>query len=146
MSAPAEAPPGFDRQPPQDVQAEMAVLGGMLLSPAAIADVIDVVRAGDFYRPQHQTIYDTIIGLYGSGAPADAVTVSRKLIETGLLARVGGAPYLHDLLSAVPTAANAGYYAQTVAELAILRRLVEAGHPDCAARVRLGCRSGRHDR
>ncbi|MBI1758074.1 MAG: replicative DNA helicase [Actinobacteria bacterium] len=118
---------GFDRQPPQDVAAEQAVLGGMLLSKDAIADVVEVLRAGDFYRPAHQTIYDTVLDLYGRGEPADPVTVSAELTRSGALMRIGGAPYLHTLMSSVPTAANAGYYAQIVAERAVLRRLIEAG-------------------
>ena len=119
--------PDFDRQPPQDVQAEQSVLGGMLLSKDAIADVVEVLRAGDFYRPAHQIVYDTILDLYGRGEPADAVTVSAELTRAGQLMRVGGAPYLHTLISSVPTAANAGFYAEIVAERATLRRLVEAG-------------------
>ena len=117
----------FERTPPQDVPAEMSVLGGMLLSKDAIADVVEVVRSSDFYRPAHQTIYDVILDLYGRGEPADPITVSGELTRTGELNRIGGAPYLHTLLSSVPTAANAGYYARIVAERAILRRLVEAG-------------------
>jgi len=117
----------FDRQPPQDFAAEQSVLGGMLLSKDAIADVIETVRGTDFYRPAHQLVYDTIIDLYSRGEPADPVTVSSALGKSGNLLRVGGAPYLHTLISSVPTAANAGYYATIVAERAILRRLVEAG-------------------
>ncbi|HEX5495533.1 MAG TPA: replicative DNA helicase [Mycobacteriales bacterium] len=120
-------PAEFDRQPPQDVAAEQSVLGGMLLSKDAIADVVEVLRSGDFYRPAHQVIYDTILNLYGRGEPADPVAVSAELTRGGQLMRVGGAPYLHTLISSVPTAANAGYYAQIVAERAVLRRLVEAG-------------------
>ncbi|MPY98814.1 MAG: replicative DNA helicase [Actinophytocola sp.] len=118
---------GFDRQPPQDVTAEQSVLGGMLLSKDAIADVIEVVRPGDFYRPAHQAVYDCVLDLYGRGEPADPITVSAELERRGELGRVGGAPYLHTLIATVPTAANAGYYAEIVAEKAILRRLVEAG-------------------
>src|SRR4051812_31376571 len=99
----------------------------MLLSKDAIADVVEQLRATDFYRPAHGTIYDTICDLYGRGEPADAVTVSAELNKANELARVGGAPYLHTLISSVPTAANAGYYARIVAERAILRRLVTAG-------------------
>jgi replicative DNA helicase len=117
----------FGRQPPQDAAAEQAVLGGMLLSKDAIADVLERLRPGDFYRPAHQSVYDAILDLYGRGEPADAVTVSAELDRRGLLKRVGGAPYLHTLISTVPTAANAGYYAGIVAEKALLRRLVEAG-------------------
>jgi replicative DNA helicase len=122
-------PPSEDygRQPPQDMAAEQSVLGGMLLSKDAIADVLERLRPGDFYRPAHQSVYDAILDLYGRGEPADAVTVSAELDRRGLLKRVGGAPYLHTLISTVPTAANAGYYAGIVAEKSLLRRLVEAG-------------------
>ncbi|MEU6644933.1 replicative DNA helicase [Saccharomonospora sp. NPDC046836] len=128
--SPALATPehgGFDRQPPQDIAAEQSVLGGMLLSKDAIADVVEVLRPGDFYRPAHQAVYDCVLDLYGRGEPADPITVSAELERRGELNRVGGAPYLHTLIATVPTAANAGYYAQIVAEKAILRRLVEAG-------------------
>ncbi len=118
---------GPDRTPPNDVAAEQSVLGAMLLSKDAIADVVEMVREGDFYRPAHQTIYGTILDLYGRGEPADAVTVAAALTKSGDIARVGGAPYLHTLVSMVPTAANANYYGRIVREQAILRRLVEAG-------------------
>jgi replicative DNA helicase len=124
MDAPSE---DFGRQPPQDLAAEQSVLGGMLLSKDAIADVLEKLRPGDFYRPAHQNVYDAILDLYGRGEPADAVTVAAELDRRGLLRRIGGAPYLHTLISMVPTAANAGYYAEIVAEKALLRRLVEAG-------------------
>nr|WP_068060538.1 replicative DNA helicase [Nocardia xishanensis] len=122
-------PPGedFGRQPPHDMAAEQSVLGGMLLSKDAIADVVEVIRPGDFYRPAHQAIYDTVLDLYGRGEPADPVTVAAGLDRRGELKRIGGAPYLVTLTQTVPTAANAGYYAEIVAEKAILRRLVEAG-------------------
>ncbi|HVB26452.1 MAG TPA: replicative DNA helicase [Mycobacteriales bacterium] len=116
-----------DRTPPQDIVAEQCVLGGMLLSKDAIADVVETLRPGDFYRPAHQTVYEAILDIYGRGEPADAVTVGGELTRAGELARVGGAPYLASLVGGVPTAANAGYYARIVRERAILRRLVEAG-------------------
>ncbi|MDO0973852.1 replicative DNA helicase [Mycolicibacterium frederiksbergense] len=124
-----DEPPREDigRQPPQDMAAEQAVLGGMLLSKDAIADVLEKMRPSDFYRPAHQDVAETILDLYDRGEPADAVTVASDLDRRGLLRRVGGAPYLHTLISTVPTAANAGYYATIVAEKALLRRLVEAG-------------------
>lgn len=122
-----EPDPGTSRTPPNDVAAEQCVLGGMMLSKDAIADVVEIVRAGDFYRPAHTAIFDVIIDLYGRGEPADAVTVAAALTNSGDLARVGGAPYLHTLLSAVPTAANSGYYARIVADRAKLRGLIEAG-------------------
>jgi replicative DNA helicase len=118
---------GYDRSPPQDVAAEQCVLGGMLLSKDAIADVVEILKAGDFYRPAHATIFDGILDLYGRGEPADAITLAAALHDSGQLVRIGGAPYLHTLLSTVPTAANAAYYARIVSERAVLRRLIEAG-------------------
>ncbi|QQS02720.1 MAG: replicative DNA helicase [Austwickia sp.] len=113
--------------PPQDVHAEQSVLGGMLLSKDAIADCVETLRSTDFYRPAHELIYDAILNLYGRGEPADAITVSDELTKRGDLGRIGGQAYLHQLIQAVPTAANAGYYAEIVAERATLRRLVDAG-------------------
>jgi replicative DNA helicase len=117
----------FDRTPPQAVEAEQSVLGAMMLSKDAIADVVEVIKPGDFYRPAHQVVYDAVLDLYARGEPADAVTVSAELTRNGQLNRVGGASYLHTLISMVPTAANAGYYAAIVADRATLRRLVTAG-------------------
>ena len=120
-------PTAFDRQPPQDLAAEQSVLGGMLMSKDAIADVIEALRSGDFYKPAHTLVFDAVLNLYSRGEPADAITVASELDKAGSLSRVGGAVYLHTLMATVPTAANAGFYAQIVAEKAILRRLVEAG-------------------
>ncbi len=117
----------FDRTPPQDVAAEQSVLGGMLISKDAIADVVEELKGNDFYRPAHELIYDAIMDLYGRGEPADAITVLAELTKRGEVGRIGGAPYIHELIAMVPTAANAGYYARIVRERAILRRLVEAG-------------------
>jgi replicative DNA helicase len=117
----------FDRTPPQAIEAEQSVLGSMMLSKDAIADVVEVIRPGDFYRPAHQLIYDGIVDLYARGEPADAITAAEELTRAGQLTRVGGAGYLHTLIAGVPTASNAGYYAGIVADRATLRRLVVAG-------------------
>jgi replicative DNA helicase len=126
--APGERPsrPG-DRTPPQDNAAEQSVLGSMLLSKDSIADVSEVLRGADFYRPVHEVIFDAVLDLYGRGEPADPITVANELQRRGELTRIGGAPYLHTLSANVPIAANAGYYAEIVREKAILRRLVDAG-------------------
>ena len=116
-----------DRTPPQDMAAEQSVLGAMMISKDAIAEVGEVLRGVDFYRPTHETIHDAIIDLYGRGEPADMVTVAHELQRRGELQRVGGAPYLHTISASVPIAANAAYYAEIVREKAILRRLVDAG-------------------
>lgn len=113
--------------PPQDLVAEQSVLGAMLLSKDAIADVVEGLREADFYKPAHGEIYGGIIDIYGKGEPADAITVANYLSKKGVLNNVGGAAYIHTLVASVPTAANASYYARIVSERAILRRLVEAG-------------------
>ena len=107
--------------------AEQCVLGGMLLSKDAIADVVEILKDHDFYQPAHSIIYEAICDKYAKGEPADPITVAAALNDSGELGRIGGAPYLHTLMASVPTAANASYYAQIVAERAVLRRLIEAG-------------------
>ncbi|MEU9865135.1 replicative DNA helicase [Streptomyces sp. NPDC047971] len=118
---------GFERVPPQDLDAEQSVLGGMLLSKDAIADVVEIIKGHDFYKPAHETVYAAILDLYAKGEPADPITVGAELTKRGEITRVGGASYLHTLVQSVPTAANAAYYAEIVHERAVLRRLVEAG-------------------
>jgi len=116
-----------ERVPPQDLHAEQSVLGSMLINKDAIADSLEAVKAHDFYRPAHELIFDAVLDLFGRGEPADAITVADELSKRGDLTRIGGQAYLHQLIQAVPTAANAGYYAEIVHERAVLRRLVEAG-------------------
>jgi len=116
-----------DRTPPHDLLAEQSALGGMLLSKDAVADVIETVRAVDFYIPKHAVVFDAIMSLYSHGEPTDVIAVTDELTKSGQLQRAGGAEYLHTLTGLVPTAANAGFYASIVAEKAVLRRLVEAG-------------------
>jgi replicative DNA helicase len=118
---------GFDRRPPQNLEAEQSVLGAILLSKDAMGDVVEVLQSQDFYKPAHETIFNAAADLFRSGHPVDAITVAAELQAAGSLGRVGGAEYLHTLIAAVPSAASAGYYARLVREQAILRRLVEAG-------------------
>ena len=124
---PSASREAFDRTPPQDLHAEQSVLGAMMLSKDAIADVVEELRIDDFYKPAHATVYAAVLDLYSRGEPADAVTVANELTRTGELNRIGGTPYLHTLVSLVPTAANASYYGRIVKERSVLRRLVEAG-------------------
>lgn len=118
---------GTERTPPHDLLAEQSTLGGMLLSKDAVADVTSLLRGTDFYVPKHEIIYDAILSLYAQGEPTDVITVTDQLTKTGELQRAGGADYLHTITSIVPTAANASFYADIVAEKALLRRLVDAG-------------------
>ena len=115
------------RQPPHDERAERGVIGAMLLSPDTVVDVIDELSAEDFYFPAHQLIFNAIVDLYSSGSDIDVLIVAGRLDRLNQLERVGGAPYLHTLISEVPTAANARYYAEIVTEKSLLRQLVNAG-------------------
>ncbi|RSX51011.1 replicative DNA helicase [Bifidobacterium goeldii] len=117
----------FDRVPPHDDEAEMAVLGGMLLSKDAIGEVTQMIDVTDFYQPKHQTIYDAIINLFSNSQNVDVVIVANELMKEGNLDKVGGADYLHTLVAFVPTAANATYYAEIVHQRAILRNVIAAG-------------------
>ncbi len=116
-----------DRTPPHDRDAEMSALGAMMLSRAAVDDVLATVRATDFYLPKHEVVVLAVAAMTDRGDPIDVITVTNELTSTGMLTRAGGAEYLHQLTGFVPTAANAHFYASIVAEKAVLRRLVEAG-------------------
>lgn len=116
-----------DQDPSQDIPAEMSVLGGMMLSRNAIADVTEVLGTEHFYRPAHATIYERVLDMYLRSEPADAITVSGELERRGELQRVGGAPYLHTLIATVPTATNVGYYAEQVLKAAARRLTGEVG-------------------
>ena len=98
----------------------------MLLSEAAISDVLERIRPDDFYRPAHRRIFQAVVSLFGRGEAIDSVTVSEELRRTGELEDVGGKPYIFHLVSSVPAASNAAYYARIVEETALLRRLIEA--------------------
>lgn len=113
--------------PPHNLEAEEAVLGAILFSREAIADVLEILQPQDFYRPAHQRIFEAVVELYAQGEPADVVTVAESLRRKGVLDDVGGLPYVHTLVSAVPSPSNAAHYARIVKETAVLRRLGEAG-------------------
>jgi hypothetical protein len=116
----------FERTPPHDVAAEQATLGAMLLSAAAAEKCLAALAAEDFYRPAHQMVFAVIAALVRSGEPVDAITVKDRLEATGEIGRCGGAPYLHDLLAAVPLPSGAPEYARIVRGHAVRRRLIEA--------------------
>lgn len=116
-----------DLSPPQSVEAEQSVLGAVLVSRAAFLEARSVLSDDDWYRPAHSMIWQAVVVLYGRGVPADAVTVAEELTRAGQLGKSGGHPYLHTLISSLPTAVNVGYYADIVVEKAVLRRVVEAG-------------------
>lgn len=129
-----DAPDGFARVPPQDLEAEQAVLGSLILSgtPSSAAytyfgEILDTgLTPEEYYRPAHATIHRAICDLHKAGEPVDAITLAAELTRTGEITKVGGAAYLHTLVQAVPTAANGEYYAEIVRAKAYRRRAAEA--------------------
>ena len=116
-----------NRIPPHNLDAEQSVLGAMLESKEAIANVIEIIKGDDFYKPAHTEIYEAIMSLYAQGEPADAITIADELARRGTLEQIGGKPYIHGLLEAYPTASSAAHYARIVEEHALLRSLIQAG-------------------
>jgi replicative DNA helicase len=120
------APP-FADVPPQNLEAEEAVLGAMLLSETAIGSVTEILDASDFYRGSHGTIYRTCLALWSKGEPVDAITLANELEERGELEQVGGASRVAELAALVSATANVEHYARIVKETATLRGLIRAG-------------------
>ncbi len=117
----------FERLPPQDLGAERSTLGAMLQNKDSIANIIENLKADEFYRPIHSTIFNSILVLYNAGESVDVITVSDELRRQGQLEQCGGTEYLFELADAVPNPYNGGYYARIVREQAQLRALVETG-------------------
>src|SRR3989304_6467462 len=116
----------LERIPPYNIEAEESLLGSMLISRDAIVSVIEVVASEDFYRKSNQEVFNTIMELYIKGEPADPITVADHLNKKGLLDEVGGKTFIHSLISNIPLAAHAQYYAQIVRNHSILRKLIYA--------------------
>lgn len=119
--------PLIDRIPPQNLEAEMALLGSILVDREIMPAVSEIVRAQDFYAHVHESIFQAIAQLYDRGEPCDKITVGEELNRRGILEKVGGLSYLSSLMNTVQTAASATYYAKIVREKATLRGLIHAG-------------------
>ncbi|MGZ5038137.1 MAG: replicative DNA helicase [Usitatibacter sp.] len=126
-SIPGDAQIESLRLPPHSVEAEQAVLGGLLLSNSAWDRIGDVIAESDFYRHDHRLLWRTITKLVEENKPADVLTVAEALKQSGEVQDVGGLAYLHQLASGTPSAANIRRYAEIVRERAIMRRLAEVG-------------------
>ncbi|WP_274356017.1 replicative DNA helicase [Ligilactobacillus salivarius] len=113
-----------DNLPPQNIEAEQAVLGAIFLNTDALADAMEYVEADDFYRRAHQILFQAMIDLNNDGEAIDVLTVQNYLTTNNQLDDVGGVAYIAELATSVPTAANAGYYAKIVEEKSMLRRLI----------------------
>lgn len=116
-----------ERAMPHDIDAEMSVLGACMLSPRACAEVLDTLNPASFYRPAHTVILNAIGRMHAQSLPVDPITLGKHLADSGQLAQAGGTGYLHGLAAAVPTAANADYYAEIVEDRALRRALIEYG-------------------
>ncbi|MBS0213198.1 MAG: replicative DNA helicase [Proteobacteria bacterium] len=115
------------RVPPHSVEAEQAVIGGLMLAPDALDRVADMLDGEDFYRRDHRLIYEAIMGLSKKNRPFDVVTLGEWFDADGSAEQIGGSAYLIELASTTPSAANIAAYAEIVREKAMLRRLIEAG-------------------
>ena len=115
------------RIPPQDLEAEKSLLGAILLSDSNFPNVLEIVKARDFYDPRHTDIFSGMTNLFNLHRPIDLMTLTSELKSNGKLKTIGGAPYLTELTNFVPTASHAEAYAELVSQAAIRRRLISAG-------------------
>ena len=114
------------RVPPQSIEAELSVLGAMMLKPQAVSQAVELLHADDFYRQAHRAVFEAMEELLRNGEPVDIVTVTESLKKSGLLDQVGGISFLANLTNTVPSTANLAHYAKIVKEKAVLRALIDA--------------------
>jgi replicative DNA helicase len=110
--------------PPQNLEAEQSVLGGILIENEAVNTVLEILTPEDFYRDAHRKIFESLIILSEKDEPIDLLTLTNELQKRKHLEIIGGASYLASLIDSVPTAANIGYYAKIVKEKALVRKLI----------------------
>ncbi|MHB0977584.1 MAG: replicative DNA helicase [Candidatus Aquicultorales bacterium] len=118
----------LEKLPPHNLEAEQSLIGAMLISPDAVGVAVEHIQPDNFYVEAHRLIYEAITDLYRTGKPSDAVTVADALKSKGQLEAAGGKPYIHTLVSAVPSTANAPYYAEIVERNATYRALIRAAN------------------
>jgi replicative DNA helicase len=116
------------RVPPQSIHAEQALLGSIMIRPDCLHDIIDLVRPESFYLPKHEWIYSAVLNLFSKSEPIDALTLTNCLTERKHLDKCGGIDYIADLSQAVPSSANAIYYAEIIQKKHIARSLIKAAH------------------
>ncbi|MFW6133745.1 MAG: replicative DNA helicase, partial [Planctomycetota bacterium] len=117
-----------ERVPPSDIQAEVCVLGSMMLHAPCIDSVLQIVGPEQFYRPAHQLVFGALVAMHDAGKPIDLVAVREELTRRKQIDQVGGVEYLVQLVEGVPNAANAEYYAGIVRDKSLLRELISAGN------------------
>ena len=114
------------RIPPQNLEAEMALLGSIMLRPEALYDVMEIITHDSFYSEKHRIIFETMMELFSKRSPIDLLSVSAKLSEKGWLDQIGGNTYLTEIVNVVPSSANIGHYAEIVQKKYMMRRLIDA--------------------
>jgi len=119
------------RIPPQSIEAEMALLGSIMLRPEAAHDIVDIVATGSFYSERHKMIFDTMLELFRKSDPIDLLSLSSRLKEKNMLDQVGGSSYLTELVHTVPSSANIKHYADIVHKKSMMRNLIEASEFIC---------------
>jgi replicative DNA helicase len=112
------------RLPPQNVEAEKALLGSMMLRPDAMYEVMEMINPASFYSEKHKIIYETMLDLFTKRSPTDMLTVASRLKEKNVLEEIGGNSYLAELVNSVPSASNAQYYSQLIHKKSIARNLI----------------------
>ena len=117
----------LERVPPQNLEAEKSVLGGILLDNQAMQRISEILQEGDFYRDAHRKIFQCMVELFEKSEPVDLITLTEEVSQKSWLKGVGGAVYLATLVDEIPTAANIEYYARIIKEKSILRQVIEAG-------------------
>ncbi len=119
------------RIPPQNIEAEMALLGSIMLRPEAIHEIIDTIQVGAFYSERHRMIYETMLELFKKSTPIDLLSLSSRLKEKNLLDQAGGNSYLTELVHVVPSSANIKHYADIVHKKRMMRNLIDASEFIC---------------
>lgn len=112
------------RVPPQNIEAEESLLGGLLVDPESMNKVVDIITPEDFYKDIHSKIYELMLALYENNEPVDIITVTSLARDKGLMEKIGGITYLNNLVDLMPTAANITYYAKIIREKALLRNVM----------------------
>ncbi len=115
------------RVPPQDIAAEKSLLGAVMLSDSTLPEILTIIKPRDFYEERHQIIFSAMADLYDQHKPIDLLTLTSELKSQKKLKDIGGAPYLTELSSFVPTASHAKAYAEIIEKASVRRRLIEAG-------------------
>ncbi|KKT42352.1 MAG: Primary replicative DNA helicase [Candidatus Giovannonibacteria bacterium GW2011_GWA2_44_13b] len=122
------SPFSVSRMPPQQVEAEISLLGSILLDGATMDKIVDILNGEDFYKPEHRMVFDAMALLFEKQKPIDILSVSNSLKESKRLEDIGGQSYLANLVNSVPTASNAAYYAEIIKKKKILRDLISVSH------------------